>query len=105
MFAGLTAKLTLAGGSVENAMTLPVTAVKGNAASGSVWVIGENGTSEERAVSLGLNDGTLVQITDGLAEGDTVLEFIPIVDATDPAQDGCIEQPDGSVYCDEGLVG
>lgn len=105
VFAGLTAKLTLAGGSVENAMTLPVTAVKGNTVSGSVWVVDEDGTSEERAVSLGLNDGTLVQITDGLAEGDTVLEFIPVVDATDPAQEGCIEQPDGTVYCEEGLVG
>jgi multidrug efflux pump subunit AcrA (membrane-fusion protein) len=102
VFAGLTAKLTLAGGSVENALTLPVTAVKGNAASGTVWVVDKDGAQEERPVSLGLNDGTLVQITDGLAEGDTVLEFVPVVDATDPTPENCIEQPDGTVYCDEG---
>ncbi|GGF03002.1 efflux RND transporter periplasmic adaptor subunit [Mycetocola zhadangensis] len=105
VFAGLTAKLTLAGGSVENAMTLPVTAVKGNAVSGTVWVVGKDGTSEERAVTLGLNDGTVVQITDGIAEGDSVLEFVPVVDATDPAQGNCIEQPDGTVFCDESVVG
>jgi macrolide-specific efflux system membrane fusion protein len=105
VFAGLTAKLTLAGGSVDNAMTLPVTAVKGNAATGSVWVVDKDGASEERAVTLGLNDGTVVQITEGLAEGDSVLEFVPVVDATDPADDSCIEQPDGTVFCDEGAVG
>ncbi len=105
VFAGLTAKLTIAGGSVDNAMTLPVTAVKGNAASGTVWVVGAEGAHEERAVTLGLNDGTIVQIVDGVAEGDEVLEFVPVVDATDPAVDDCIEQPDGSVYCEEGIVG
>lgn len=105
VFAGLTAKLTIAGGSVDNAMTLPVTAVKGNAASGTVWVVGKDGAHEERAVTLGLNDGTVVQILDGVAEGDEVLEFVPVVDATDPAVDDCIEQPDGSVYCEEGVVG
>ncbi|AWB86025.1 efflux RND transporter periplasmic adaptor subunit [Mycetocola zhujimingii] len=104
VFAGLTAKLTIAGGSVDDAMTLPVTAVKGNAASGTVWVLGDDGTSEERQVTLGLNDGTVVQIVDGLAEGDEVLEFVPVVDATDPEVNGCIEQPDGSVFCDEGVV-
>ncbi|MCP2031932.1 multidrug efflux pump subunit AcrA (membrane-fusion protein) [Okibacterium sp. HSC-33S16] len=105
VFAGLTAKLTLAGGSVDDALTLPITAVKGNAATGTVWVVNTDGASEERAVSLGLNDGTRVQITEGIAEGDEVLEFVPVVDATDPADENCIEQPDGSVYCDESAVG
>ncbi|MET0932074.1 MAG: HlyD family efflux transporter periplasmic adaptor subunit [Mycetocola sp.] len=107
VFAGLTAKLTIAGGSADNILTLPVTAVKGNSTAGTVWVLAADGAHEERAVTLGLNDGALVQIIDGVAEGDDVLQFVPVDDPTDPAGgDGCIEQPDGSVFCDEeGFVG
>jgi len=39
-----------------------------------------DGTHEERPVGLGLNDGEQVQITEGLAEGDEVLQFIPVGD-------------------------
>jgi macrolide-specific efflux system membrane fusion protein len=107
VFPGLTAKLTIAGGSAENILTLPITAVKGNSSAGTVWVVAKDGAHEERAVTLGLNDGALVQIVEGVAEGDEVLQFVPADDATDPAGgDGCIEQPDGSVFCDEeGFVG
>ncbi|MET4639685.1 HlyD family efflux transporter periplasmic adaptor subunit [Mycetocola sp. 2940] len=107
VFAGLTAKLTIAGGSADNILTLPVTAVKGNSTAGTVWVLAADGAPEERAVTLGLNDGALVQIVDGVAEGDDVLQFVPVDDSTDPAGgDGCIEQPDGTVFCnDEGYVG
>jgi macrolide-specific efflux system membrane fusion protein len=107
VFAGLTAKLTIAGGSAEGVLTLPITAVKGNSTAGTVWVLAQDGSHEERAVTLGLNDGAIVQILDGVTEGDEVLQFVPADDATDPAgEEGCIEQPDGSVFCDEeGFVG
>jgi macrolide-specific efflux system membrane fusion protein len=107
VFAGLTAKLTIAGGSAENILTLPITAVKGNSTAGTVWVVAEDGAHEERAVTLGLNDGARVQIVDGVAEGDEVLQFVPSDDPTDPTGgENCIEQPDGSVFCDEeGFVG
>lgn len=107
VFAGLTAKLTIAGGSAESILTLPITAVKGNSAAGTVWVVARDGAHEERAVTLGLNDGARVQIVDGVAEGDEVLQFVPADDPTDPAGgENCIEQPDGSVFCDgEGFVG
>ncbi|MDP5227794.1 MULTISPECIES: hypothetical protein [Arthrobacter] len=36
---------------------------------------------EERTVSLGLNDGTRIEVTKGLKEGEEILEFIPGVQA------------------------
>jgi hypothetical protein len=69
--------------------------------------VARDGSHEERAVTLGLNDGARVQIVDGVGEGDEVLQFVPTTDATDPTGgENCIEQPDGSVFCDqEGFVG
>ncbi|RLP77779.1 HlyD family efflux transporter periplasmic adaptor subunit [Mycetocola tolaasinivorans] len=108
VFAGLGGKLMLPGGSVENALILPVTAVKGSSQSGNVWVVAEGGAPEIRDVKLGLNDGRQVQIVEGVAEGDSVLEFIPATDPTNPETgkdigNGCVELPDGSVEC--GAVG
>ncbi|WP_231556371.1 hypothetical protein [Cryobacterium sp. MLB-32] len=76
---------------------VPTTAVKGSAANGVIWLVLPDGTTEERPVTLGMTDGTSVQILDGLAEGDLVNEFVP--GAVDPAPDGCTTQPDGSVMC------
>ncbi|HXH34538.1 MAG TPA: hypothetical protein VNJ54_09020 [Plantibacter sp.] len=98
VFAGLSATIDLAGGTAENVLVLPTTAVKGSAGTGTVWVVGAEGASEERPVTLGLNDGTQVQIVDGLAEGDSVLQFVP--GAVAPAPEGCTTMPDGSVSCD-----
>ena len=38
---------------------------------------GSGGPPEQRKVQLGLNDGAVVEIVSGLAEGESVLEFIP----------------------------
>ena len=46
-----------------------------------------DGEPEERAVTLGLTDGSVVQVTEGLAEGDEVLEFVPGQDVV-PVMDG-----------------
>jgi macrolide-specific efflux system membrane fusion protein len=102
VFAGLAATLELAGGTAENVLVLPTTAVKGSAGTGTVWVVGADGTQEERPVTLGLNDGQQVQIIDGLAEGDSVLQFVP--GAVAPVPEGCTTLPDGSMSC-EGSVG
>ncbi|CPU64144.1 efflux transporter%2C RND family%2C MFP subunit [Mycobacteroides abscessus] len=56
---------------------VPVTAVLGRVEQGKVWVVGAEGEPEERTVTLGLTDGAVVQVTEGLAEGDEVLEFVP----------------------------
>lgn len=102
VFAGLAATIELAGGVAENVLVLPTTAVKGSAGTGTVWVVGADGAQEERSVTLGLNDGQQVQIVDGVAEGDSVLQFVP--GAVAPAPEGCTTLPDGSMACD-GSVG
>lgn len=89
-FPGLGADIEIVNGTAEGALVVPVTAVQGSVQNGNVWVVGADGASEQRAVVLGLTDGKQVQITEGLAEGDTVLEYAPVssltdVDCTDPA--------------------
>lgn len=77
MFAGLGADVVLSAGVAEDVVTVPTTAVKGSIATGIVWVQDAAGEAEEREVKLGLNDGSFVEITEGLAEGDMILEFVP----------------------------
>lgn len=85
VFAGLGASVDITAGQAENVVTVPVTAVRGAVQNGVVWVVQDaSGAPEERAVSLGLNDGQQVEITEGLAEGEQVLQFVP----GSPAQDG-----------------
>ncbi len=86
-FAGLGADISITNGTAEDALVVPVTAVQGSVQTGKVWVMLPDGTEEERTVGLGLNDGQQVQITEGLAEGDEVLEFIPVGDVVDPIAD------------------
>jgi membrane fusion protein, macrolide-specific efflux system len=77
VFSGLVADLTIAGGIAENVLTVPMTAVQGAADTGIVYVILDDGSQEERPVTLGLNDGVNVEITEGLTEGELVLQFVP----------------------------
>lgn len=77
VFAGLTAQLTIAGGIAENVLTVPMTAVLGAAESGVVYVVLPDGSTEEREVVLGINDGISIEIVEGLDEGELILEFVP----------------------------
>jgi multidrug efflux pump subunit AcrA (membrane-fusion protein) len=83
VFPGLVADLTIAGGIAENVLTVPMTAVQGAADTGIVFVVLEDGTQEERPVTLGLNDGVNVEIVEGLTEGELVLQFVPGASAGD----------------------
>ncbi|RWR21573.1 hypothetical protein D8Y23_03810 [Microbacterium enclense] len=98
VFARLAAEMTISGGIAENVLVVPTTAVRGAAQSGTVWVSTPDGAAEERAVALGLTDGSQVQITEGLTEGEQILEFAP--GAMAGATDGCTTYPDGSMYCE-----
>lgn len=99
VFAGLAAEMTIAGGRAENVLVVPTTAVRGAAQSGTVWVTAADGSTEERAVALGLTDGTQVQVTEGLADGEEILQFAP--GAMSTPDDGCTVYPDGSMYCEQ----
>lgn len=81
VFTGLSAEIVLSAGVAENVITVPTTAVQGSIATGLVWVQDPSGETQEREVQLGLNDGSFVEITEGLAEGDMILEFVPGSDA------------------------
>lgn len=98
VFAGLTATLTIAGGVAEDVLVLPMTAVEGASGSGIVHVVGADGTIEERPVTLGINDGVNIEITEGVAEGELVLQFVP----------GAPADPDapweGGVIIEDGVV-
>ncbi|WP_028044955.1 secretion protein HlyD [Cellulomonas sp. URHE0023] len=77
-FPGLGATVEILNGSVDGAVVVPISAVQGTIQTGNVWLVGADGESTKKAVSLGLTDGKVVQVTDGLAAGDTVLQFIPV---------------------------
>lgn len=99
VFPGLAAEMTIAGGRAENVVVVPTTAVRGAAQSGTVWIASPDGTTEERAVVLGLTDGRQVQVTEGLAEGEEIREFAPGAAATPAGMEGCTAMPDGSMVC------
>ena len=82
VFPGMAASVAVQAGLAENVLTLPITAVQGSVQAGNVWVVGPDGTPVETPVTLGLNDGQVVQVTGGVSEGQSVLEFVPVPDDT-----------------------
>jgi len=96
VFPGLAAQITIAGGKAENVLVVPTTAVKGSAETGVVWLVAEDGSTEERPVTLGMNDGTSVQVVEGLAEGDLINQFVPGAVAEE-----CTVDPSGMEICAE----
>lgn len=102
VFPGLAASVTLTGGKVEDVLVVPTTAVEGTAQSGVVFRRADDGSTEEVPVTLGLTDGSSVEITGGVEEGTELLQFVPGADAAAPDDESagdCITQPDGSVFC------
>ncbi|GIG39145.1 secretion protein HlyD [Cellulomonas phragmiteti] len=89
-FPGLGADLEIVNGTATDVVVVPVTAVQGTVQRGNVWVVASADAEPElRQVGLGLTDGEVVQITEGLALGDEVLQFVPVpgedtVDCDDP---------------------
>ena len=109
VFPGLTASIVIAGGIAEDVLMIPTTAVEGIADSGNVYIVKDDGTTEITAVTLGLNDGYNVEIKEGLAEGDMILQYVPgaVDPGVDPGMDPgfgevpgeCSIDPDGNTVC------
>ncbi|UOE44749.1 hypothetical protein [Agromyces larvae] len=97
VFAGLSAQVKISAGVADDVLVVPTTAVTGGAETGTVWVVQPDGERAEQAVRLGLSDGTQVEVVEGLAEGDTVLQFVPGAAAV--AEQGCVDPGDGSMIC------
>jgi membrane fusion protein, multidrug efflux system len=92
VFAGMGATVEVQAGTAENVLVVPVTAVQGSVQTGNVWVVAADGSEEQRAVTLGLSDGDVIEVREGLAEGEQVLQFVPVPDDTpiDPMTGGPI---------------
>ena len=101
VFAGLPAQMDLALGQVDDALVIPVTAVQGGSGTGSVWVdAGDGSEPEERAVTLGVNDGAMVEVVEGLQEGETIRQFVPGFLA--PVEEFCYDVSPGVEQCESG---
>ncbi|MFC8680989.1 efflux RND transporter periplasmic adaptor subunit [Microbacterium ureisolvens] len=98
VFAGLQAELAVDLGTVSDVLVVPTTAVKGGAGSGVVWVDAGTGELEERDVALGVSDGTIVEVTTGLDEGEQVRQFVPGLAAGD--EPVCYDDGMGGEYCE-----
>ena len=99
VFAGLKATLGVTAGSATDVLVVPTTAVQGGAGTGVVWVASaDGGDAEKRDVQLGVTDGSLVEVVSGLAEGDSIRQFVP--GATDGEQN-CFDDGMGNQYCED----
>ena len=101
VFPELIAQLTISAGVAENVLVVPVTSVLGAAESGVVYIVNEDGSTEERQVTLGLSDGINVEVIDGVEEGEIVLQFVPGAPAGDPGM-GPMPINGGGVIVEEG---
>lgn len=98
VFPGLTAQVKISAGSAADVLVVPITAVEGGAETGVVWLVTSDGEPVEQPVRLGLSDGNKVEVVEGLAEGDVVLEFVPGAPG-ETAEEACVQMPGGGVAC------
>ncbi|SIO89452.1 HlyD family efflux transporter periplasmic adaptor subunit [Nocardiopsis sp. JB363] len=108
VFDGVQGKLSVSTGEVENVVVVPVTAVRGNTESGEVVVVDDAGAEETREVSLGMSDGQVIEVTEGLSVGDQVLDPVPLDPRFDIPEDPTEEEFDDELpdegFEDEALI-
>lgn len=100
VFPGLKATISIAVGEAKGALTVPLTAVQGNYATGKVWVVPDPSKptkTVETTVKLGINDGNQIVVTSGLKEGDSILQFVPGQDVDKTGKPNSCD-PDGTCY-------
>ena len=100
VFPGLKATISIAVGEAKGALTVPLTAVQGNYATGKVWLVPDPTKptkAVETTVKLGINDGNQIVVTSGLKEGDSILQFVPGQDVDKTRKPNSCD-PDGTCY-------
>lgn len=102
VFAGLPATIGITVGTVDDALLVPTTAVQGGAGTGLVWIDNGEGDAEERTVALGVSDGVMVEVTEGLEEGELIRQFVPGILA--PVEQFCYEVAPGEEVCESGVT-
>jgi HlyD family secretion protein len=80
----MSASVTIILDSVQNVLVVPESAVQTEGRDSVVEVQKDDGTTEKVVVQTGLSDGSNIEITDGLEEGQTVI--IPTRAATSTTQ-------------------
>ena len=70
---GMTTQNVIYVDSAENALTLPVLAVKNDRGRDYVDVLTETGEIQKRYIATGLSDGVETVVTDGVEEGENVI--------------------------------
>ncbi|MBR8741355.1 HlyD family efflux transporter periplasmic adaptor subunit [Nocardiopsis sp. MG754419] len=103
VFDGVRGRLSVSTGEAENVVVVPVTAVRGNAESGEVVVVGDDGAEEVREVDLGLSDGRVIEVTAGVEVGDQVLDPVPLDPRFDVPQDPEDDEFDEESFEDEAV--
>ncbi len=98
VFDGVQGKLSVSTGEAENVVVVPVTAVRGNVDSGEVVVVDDGGSEEVREVSLGMSDGRLIEVTEGLSVGEQVLDPVPLDSRFDVPEAPADEEFDDEFY-------
>jgi multidrug efflux pump subunit AcrA (membrane-fusion protein) len=103
VFPGLPVALSIAIGTAEDVLVIPTTAVKGGASSGLVWIdAGDGAAPAERSVRLGVSDGSVVEVLEGLEEGEAIRQFVP--GSAAPVEEFCYEIAPGQEHCETGAV-
>ncbi|WP_309132177.1 hypothetical protein [Brevibacterium sp.] len=102
VYNNLALTMVVEAGSVEDAIVVPVTAVRGLTDAGTVWVVDETGASQEREIEVGLNDGAMVEVKKGLEEGEQIEEFVPGTEPDAAEMDGQGDIGDMGVEYGEG---
>lgn len=86
---GLTGTVEVDLGSAEGVLTVPTTAVEGEGEAGTVYALDDaTGEPTPIEVTLGLQGDGIVEIVDGLDEGQEILQFVPGVDNPDASMGG-----------------
>lgn len=93
VFPGLQVTMDIVAGQSSDVLTLPISAVEGRFQSGYVYVPGADGADPVKtAITIGLTDGKVVEVVDGIDEDQEVLEFIPTAktdsEAPSPSTEG-----------------
>ncbi|MFI6574461.1 peptidase M23 [Nocardiopsis sp. NPDC050513] len=77
-YEGVQGELSVAVDDVSNVLAVPVTALRGSADEGEVVVVAEDGSQETRPVTLGVSDGSMVEVVEGLSVGEQILDPVPL---------------------------
>jgi len=70
---GMYAETTLVLHQKDNALTVPIEAVKRNGSNGTAFVVNSSGVVEPRSLTLGIDSGQRIEVLSGLKDSEQVI--------------------------------